>query len=205
MALSSREAFHCFSNVNSVLSNTRQLRHQTAIQSRLDVIFSEFSFSAVCSVFLLTHGESTPFAPFNFMLSKALSTSYVSASNVISSFSTSILIVRFKIFSFFSSCAPNPVWPVCFTSTRFSRTFQKVCNCFCRATTQKSSPWHNFLRSPSQLQKKAGHVVPTLMDLFWNTSDHVFLQIHAASSVPYMFLQSSGNLPFCSCSPGSNV
>ena len=29
------EALHCFSNVNAVLSNIRQLHHQTAIQSRL--------------------------------------------------------------------------------------------------------------------------------------------------------------------------
>ena len=56
---------------------------------------------------LLTRGESTPLAKFNFMLSKAPSTNYVSASNVISSFDTSILIVRFKIFSSFLSFAPN--------------------------------------------------------------------------------------------------
>ena len=53
------------------------------------------------------------------------------------------------------------------------RRFQKVCNCFCRATTHRSSPWHNPLRSPSQLQKKAGHAVPTFMELSFNTSDHV--------------------------------
>ena len=92
-----------------------------------DVSFSEFSICAVSSSVLLTHGESTPFAPINFMLSKAPSTSFVSASNVISSFCTSILIVRFKIFNSFASLAENPMWLVCFTSNSFSRTFPKVC------------------------------------------------------------------------------
>ena len=64
-----------------------------------------------CAIDLLAQArsESTPSPPFNFMLSKAFSTSFVSASSVISSFSTSILIVRFKIFSSFLSFARNPM------------------------------------------------------------------------------------------------
>ena len=74
----SREAFHCFSNVNSVLSNIRQLDHKLRYKvDSADVSFSEFSICAVCSSVLLTRGESTPFTPVNFMLSKAPSTSFV--------------------------------------------------------------------------------------------------------------------------------
>ena len=193
----SREAFYCFSNVNSVLSNIRQLHHQTAIQvDSTDVSFSELSICAVCSSFLLTRGESTPFAPFNFMLSKSI------LNKLRVGFQRHFIIQHIN-----SDCSIQglPMWPVCFTSNRFSRTFPKVCNCFCRAATQKSSPWHNPLRFPSQLQKKAGHAVPTFMELSFNTSDHVSHRIDAASRVPYMLLQSLANLPTCSCPSGRNV
>ena len=62
------ETLHRF---NPVLSDIRQLHHQAAVQSRLRVVsFSKFSICAVCSSFHLTHGESTPFAPNNFMVFK---------------------------------------------------------------------------------------------------------------------------------------
>ena len=66
------------------------------------------------------------------MLSKAPSTSFVSASNVISSNSTSILDCSIQDLQLLLViCNQNPMWPVYFTSNRFSRTFPKVCNCFC--------------------------------------------------------------------------
>ena len=112
-----RGAFTCLmrhftASAMSTLSGATYANFITKLQYKVDsadVSFSEFSICAVCSSLHLTRGESTPFALFNFMLSKGFSTSFVSASNVISSFSTSILIVRFKIFSSFSSYTPNPM------------------------------------------------------------------------------------------------
>ena len=48
-----------------------------------------------------------------------------------------------------------------FSSNRFSRTFPKVCNCFCRATTQKSSPWQISI----DCRRKLG----TRFRLSWNS------------------------------------
>ena len=127
------------------------------------------------------------------MVSNAPPTSFVSASNVISPFFTSILSVRFEIFDSFVCPAENLMCPVGFASHRFSRTLRKTCNCLRRATTQKSSPWHNHLRSPSWLQKNARHTIPTFME----PSDRVSHQIVAASHVPYMLRQSLANVPFC--------
>ena len=96
----------------------------------IGVSFPEFSICAVCSSFFLKRGESTSFASINFMTFNAPSTSFASTSKVVSSFITSMLIVRFKIFSSCLSLAPNPMWSVCFKYSQLFSVFP---------TTQKSS------------------------------------------------------------------
>ena len=68
--------------------------------------------------------------------------------------------------------------------TVFSKTFPKVCNCFRRATTQKSSTMTQSFEISVVTAKESG---ARGSDLSWklsfNTCDHVSHQIDAASSV----------------------
>ena len=195
----SRETLHRFSNVNPVLSDIRQLHHQAAVQSRLRWRESRNSRSVLFALHFSWHvANRRLFHSQLHALQSTLNKFRVSLQShlIIQHINFDGSIEDLQLLRV--TCWESNVTGL-FHSNRFSRTFPKVCNWFWRANTQKSSPQHNPLRSPSRLQKKAGHAVPIFMEPSFNTSDHVSPQIDAASCVPYMLLQSLANLPFCSC------
>ena len=81
----SRKTLHCFREVNHVSSDIFA-NLITKLRYKVDSSGASFSELSGCPSFLLTSGESTPFAPTTFMVFKSPSTSFVSASKVTSSF-----------------------------------------------------------------------------------------------------------------------
>ena len=166
----SRETLHCFSDVNSVLSDIHQLHHEAAVRTgccwseflrALHLRFSFFISRDTWRIDAFLH-QPAPWSSF------FVSTSFVSASEAISSYCTSILVVRFKTFNSFASSVENAMYPVCFTSDRFFKTFPQICNCFRRATTQT-----NFERHTSPFNVSTHFSVRGLEPL----SSHVFPRV----------------------------
>ena len=168
------EALHCFSDVNPCLERHTPTSSPSFGTKSIpaDVSFTEFS---ICSCLLFIPPDTWRIDTFCINqlhgLSHAPSTGLVSASNVISSFSTSILIVQFKIFNLFASLAENPMCPVCFTSNRFLKDLPKVLqllpSCHYTEVVNMTQPFEISVVTAEGSRARDSNLHGTLSQHFW--------------------------------------
>ena len=173
---------HITASAISTLSSTTYANFITKLRYEVDsahVSFSEISIFAVCSSVLLTRGESTPFAPFNLMVSNAFSNKFrVSLQRhlIILQINLDCSIQDLQLLRV--TCRESNVLRLLHLRPffkDFSKDLQLLLSC---NHTEVVTMTQSFETS-SQPQTKAGHVVPTFMELSFSTSEHVFLQIDA--------------------------
>ena len=146
------------------------------------------------------------FAPFNFTLSKAFSTSFVSASNrhlIIQhiNFDCSIQDLQLLLVIRTKSDVAGLLHLKPFLKD-FSKSLQLLLSCNHTEVVTMTQSLDISIATAEENWARDSDLHGTLS---FNTSDLVSPQIDAASRVPYMLLQSLANLPTCSCPSGRNV